>query len=68
MQTDVMAPPPTSLAERFDRDGFVVFEDFVHPAACEALRDRANQIVTAFEPGRDHPIGLFHQRADPHLR
>lgn len=51
MQTDVMAPPPTSLAERFDRDGFVVFEDFVHPAACEALRDRANQIVTAFEPG-----------------
>lgn len=50
MQTDVMAPPPTSLAERFDRDGFVVFEDFVHPAACEALRDRANQIVTAFEP------------------
>ncbi len=34
----------------YRRDGFLVIEDFVTPAACAALRERANEIVAAFRP------------------
>jgi len=36
--------------ERYERDGFLVLENFVDAAACDALRSRAAQIVAAFEP------------------
>jgi phytanoyl-CoA hydroxylase len=35
----------------YHRDGFLVIEDFVTPDACLALRERANEIVAACEPG-----------------
>ena len=50
MGSEATRPDSTLLRERFDRDGFVVFEDFVDPAACDELKVRANQIVSAFEP------------------
>jgi phytanoyl-CoA hydroxylase len=34
----------------YERDGFLVLERFVEPAACDALMARANELVHAFEP------------------
>ncbi|MEJ7562162.1 MAG: phytanoyl-CoA dioxygenase family protein, partial [Ilumatobacteraceae bacterium] len=34
----------------FDRDGFVVLPGFASQAACDALRERAVQLVDTFEP------------------
>ena len=36
--------------ERYDRDGFLVLEDFVAPSECDRLRARAEELVAAFEP------------------
>src|SRR6266481_6153822 len=36
--------------ERYDRDGFLVLENFVDAAACDGLRDRAEQLVGEFDP------------------
>jgi phytanoyl-CoA hydroxylase len=38
----------------FERDGFLVVEDFVSRASCARLRARAEEMVSAFEP-RDVP-------------
>ena len=35
---------------RFERDGFLVLEDFVRPAACASLRERAAELVSEFDP------------------
>ncbi len=35
----------------FDRDGFLVVEGFVDPAACQRLRARAGELVAGFDPG-----------------
>jgi phytanoyl-CoA hydroxylase len=35
----------------YERDGFLVLEDFVADAECERLRARAGELVAAFEPG-----------------
>jgi phytanoyl-CoA hydroxylase len=47
--------PPCLLSspdiERFHRDGYLVLEDFVPGAECDALRDRADALVASFEPG-----------------
>ena len=40
---------PDMLAS-YRRDGFLVLEDFVAPADCEALMARAGELVRAFEP------------------
>jgi phytanoyl-CoA hydroxylase len=37
------------LAE-YERDGFLVLENFVTPQACDALRGRAEQLVRDFDP------------------
>lgn len=34
----------------YERDGFLVVENFVSPADCEALRGRADELVSGFEP------------------
>ncbi len=34
----------------YHRDGFLAIEDFASPAACAALRERAEEIVANFEP------------------
>jgi phytanoyl-CoA hydroxylase len=36
----------------YERDGFLVVEDFVSAEDCAALRGRADELVSAFEPGR----------------
>jgi phytanoyl-CoA hydroxylase len=35
---------------RFERDGFLVLEEFVSRAACAALRERAAELVSEFDP------------------
>jgi phytanoyl-CoA hydroxylase len=40
----------------YHRDGFLVIEDFVTPDDCLALRERANEIVAAFEPSEHRTI------------
>ncbi len=35
----------------FERDGFLVLERLIDPAACDALRARADDLVDAFDPG-----------------
>jgi phytanoyl-CoA hydroxylase len=34
----------------YDRDGFLVLQDFVDPQACNRLRERAAQLVREFDP------------------
>jgi phytanoyl-CoA hydroxylase len=36
--------------DQYDRDGFLVLEDFVSADACEALRARADELVRDFDP------------------
>jgi len=36
--------------DQYERDGFLVLEDFVRPEACDALRARANEVVREFDP------------------
>ncbi len=36
--------------QAYERDGFLILEGFVEPAACDALIARADQIVRAFRP------------------
>jgi len=40
---------PGQLAS-YERDGFLVLEDFVAPSECDRLRARAKELVAAFEP------------------
>ncbi len=40
----------TELRARYERDGFVVIERFLDHSACEALVERAGEIVRAFRP------------------
>lgn len=40
----------TNLQRDYERDGFLVLEDFVAPAACDALIARADELVQAFRP------------------
>src|ERR1043166_8739756 len=35
---------------QYDRDGFLVLENFIPAGACDALRARANQLVHDFDP------------------
>lgn len=42
--------------QRFRHDGFVVLEDFVDTAACATLRDRAIELVDAWEPGDQRSV------------
>src|SRR5215207_2684493 len=41
---------PGQLAA-YERDGFLVLEEFVAPPECDRLRARADELVEAFEPG-----------------
>jgi len=40
----------------YHRDGFLAVQDFATPDACRALRDRANEIVEAFEPSAERTV------------
>ena len=43
------AMTPTQL-DQYERDGFIVLEDFVSAAACDSLRARAEELVHNFDP------------------
>jgi phytanoyl-CoA hydroxylase len=45
-----MAQLTSEQLARFERDGFLVLEDFVSRAACASLRERAAQLLTEFDP------------------
>ena len=47
----------------YERDGFLVLEDFVAGEECDRLRARAAELVEAFEPGRD--LSVFTTREQP---
>jgi len=40
----------------FQRDGFLVLEGFARPGACAAARERAEEIVEAFEPSSHRTV------------
>ena len=48
------APPggklDAAMRAAFDTNGYLVLEDFVPHAACDALRARAHELVDAFDP------------------
>jgi phytanoyl-CoA hydroxylase len=46
--------------DQYNRDGFLVLEDFVTAEACDALRARANEMVREFDP--DGIISVFSTR------
>ena len=43
----------------FERDGFLVIEDFVDPATCRRLIDHANGLVDAFDPVAEGVASIF---------
>src|ERR1044072_5495572 len=45
----------------YERDGFLVLEEFVAPSECDRLRERADELVEAFEPGE--VLSVFTTRA-----
>jgi phytanoyl-CoA hydroxylase len=46
----------------YERDGFLVLEDFVTPAACAQLRSRAVALVDAFDPSEAVSIFSTHEQ------
>jgi len=42
--------------ERYERDGFLVLEDFVSRATCERLKQRAEALVDAWEPSEQRTV------------
>lgn len=42
--------------ERYERDGFLILEDFVSAAECDALRRRAAELVEDFDPSGSFSI------------
>jgi phytanoyl-CoA hydroxylase len=56
---------PTEL-EQYQRDGFLILEDFVDSHSCESLRARAAELVSEFDPGGT--ISIFSTAAQNHVR
>jgi phytanoyl-CoA hydroxylase len=52
---------PEQLAA-YDRDGFLVLEDFVDQSACDSLRARAEELVRAFDPAGVVSIFSTHEQ------
>jgi phytanoyl-CoA hydroxylase len=50
----------------FERDGVIVIEDFVSAARCDALRERANELVAELAP--QAPGTIFSTRDQRHAR
>ncbi|HEX8072855.1 MAG TPA: phytanoyl-CoA dioxygenase family protein [Pyrinomonadaceae bacterium] len=47
---------------RYERDGFLVLEDFVSLSECAALRARAEEIVAAFDPSESISVFSTHEQ------
>jgi phytanoyl-CoA hydroxylase len=50
---------------QYRRDGFLVVEDFVSAAACDGLRQRAAELVDAFDPS---VVSVFSTQQNKHIR
>jgi phytanoyl-CoA hydroxylase len=48
--------------DRYEREGFLVLEDFVSHDACDALRARAAELVTSFDPSGIVSIFSTHEQ------
>ena len=62
----LMAGTPMRLTDEqrasFERNGFLVLEGFVPRDRCDALRQRAGELVAAFEPGEHPSIFTTHEQ------
>lgn len=56
--------PAAGRRSSFERDGFLVIENFVPTAECERLRARAGELVEAFQPQADATV--FSTRSQSH--
>jgi phytanoyl-CoA hydroxylase len=50
---------------QYRRDGFLVLENFVSAAACDRLRQRARELVDAFDPS---VVSVFSTQQNKHIR
>ncbi|MGI9065080.1 MAG: phytanoyl-CoA dioxygenase family protein [Pyrinomonadaceae bacterium] len=60
-----MGITPVQL-ERYQREGFLILEDFVDASTCDSLRAQAEQLVRDFDPRG--AISIFTTAAQNHLR
>jgi phytanoyl-CoA hydroxylase len=60
-ETDFRLGP--GQVERYERDGFLVLEDFVGLSACDELRRRASEMVEAFDPEGSFSIFTTREQA-----
>ncbi len=51
---------------QYDRDGFLVLENFVECRACDKLRNRAEELVRDFDP--EGIVSIFSTQEQSHLR
>lgn len=49
--------------ELYERDGFLVLSNFVTDGACDELRDRAEQLVSEFDPSEAISIFTTHEQS-----
>ncbi|HEV7398470.1 MAG TPA: phytanoyl-CoA dioxygenase family protein [Pyrinomonadaceae bacterium] len=57
-----MSLTPDQLTQ-YHRDGYLILENFVTPAACGNLRERAGQLVRDFDPGEAISIFTTHEQS-----
>lgn len=49
--------------EQYQRDGFLILQNFVDEMACDRLRSRAERLVQEFDPPRDISIFSTHEQS-----
>jgi phytanoyl-CoA hydroxylase len=52
----LMTKLTTEQLAQYARDGFLILEGFAETEACDALRERACELVAAFDPSRERSI------------
>jgi len=53
----------TAMLEAFARDGYLVLKGYVDRAACDALRERAEELVESFDPAEARTVFSTRTRA-----
>ena len=56
-------PMTPAELENYEREGFLILENFVSPGSCDALQTRARQLVRAFDPAGVVSIFSTHEQA-----